>query len=132
LLKLGDIAKKLAEIQTKFSSPDELKRKQDDFIGNFTKQQTPLIDEIKRLTPILDKLKQQQEKESENLNRELDKSFQPITQKLNDLSKQQDLIKNIDSKLNHLTKNIDKENDLKKRSDTQRKLSLRNNQKCLS
>ncbi len=132
MLKLGDIAKKLAEIQTKLSSSDELKRKQDDLIGNFTKQQTPLMDEIKRLTPILDKLKQQQEKESENLNRELDKSFQPITQKLNDLSKQQDLIKNIDSKLNHLTQNIDKENDPKKRSDTQRKLSLRKNQRCLS
>jgi len=52
-----------------------------------TKQQIPLIDEIKRLTPILDKLKQQQQKDSEYLNREFDKSFQPITQKLNDLTK---------------------------------------------
>jgi ABC-type enterochelin transport system substrate-binding protein len=89
-IKLGDIAKKLADIQTKLSSPEELKRKQDDLIA---KQQTPLIDEIKRLTPILDKLKQQQ----------------------------QDLLKNIDSKLNNLTQNFDKENELKKRSDTQRK-----------
>jgi len=89
-IKLGDIAKKLADIQTKLSSPDELKRKQDDLIA---KQQTPLIDEIKRLTPILDKLKQQQ----------------------------QDLLKNIDYKLNNLTQNFDKENELKKRSDTQRK-----------
>jgi predicted dienelactone hydrolase len=115
LLKLGDIAKKLADIQTKMSSSEDFKRKQDDLIGNLTKQQTPLIDEIKRLTPILDKLKQQQQKDSENLNREFEKSFQPITQKLNDLTKQQDLIKNIDLKLNQLSQNIDKENDLKKR-----------------
>ncbi len=118
LLKLGDIAKKLADIQTKMSSPEDLKRKQDDLIGNLTKQQTPLIDEIKRLTPILDKLKQQQQKDSENLNRELEKSFQPITQKLNDLTKQQDLIKNIDSKLNQLSLNIDKENDIGKEIST--------------
>jgi len=127
LLKLGDIAKKLADIQTKMSSPEDLKRKQDDLIGNLTKQQTPLIDEIKRLTPILDKLKQQQQKDSENLNREFEKSFQPITQKLNDLTKQQDLIKNIDLKLNQLSQNIDKENDFKKRSDTQCKLAFKNN-----
>ncbi len=122
LLKLGDIAKKLTDIQTKLSSPEDLKRKQDDFIGNLTKQQTPLIEELKRLTPILDKLKQQQQKDSENFNRELEKSFQPIIQKLNNLTKQQDLIQNIDSKLNNLSQNIDKENDLKKRSDTQCKL----------
>jgi uncharacterized protein YukE len=122
LLKLGDIAKKLADIQTKMSSPEDLKRKQDDFIGNLTKQQTPLIDEIKRLTPILDKLKQQQQKDSENFNRDFEKSFQPITQKLNDLTKQQDLLKNIDSKLNQLSQNIDKENDFKKR-----KLSFKKN-----
>ncbi|CAF0712063.1 unnamed protein product [Adineta steineri] len=115
----GDIAKKLAEIQTKISSSDEFKRKQDDLIGNLTKQQVPLIDEIKRLTPILDKLKQQQQKDSENFNQNLDKSFQPITQKLNDISKQQDLLNNMDSKLNHLTQNTEKENDLKKRLDTQ-------------
>jgi chromosome segregation ATPase len=122
LLKLGDITKKLTDIQTKLSSPEDLKRKQEDFIANLTKQQTPLIDEIKRLIPILDKLKQQ--KDSENLNRELEKSFQPITQKLNDLTQQKDLLKNIDSKLNHLSQNIDKENDLKKRLDTQRQLFL--------
>ncbi|CAF4275921.1 unnamed protein product, partial [Rotaria sp. Silwood2] len=115
----SDIAKKLTDIQTKVSSSDELQRKQNDFIGNISKQQTPLIDELKRLTPILDKLKQQQQKDSENFNRELDKSFQPITQKLNDLSKQQDLLKNIDSKLNHLSQNIEKENDFKKQSNIQ-------------
>jgi hypothetical protein len=71
---------------------------------------------------MLDKIKQQQQKDSENFNREIEKSFQPITQKLNDLSKQQDLLKNIDSKLNQLTQNIDKENDLKKRLDSQRTL----------
>jgi len=101
-----------------------MKRKQDDLIGNLTKQQIPLMDEIKRLTPTLEKFKQQQQKDSDNLNKELEKSFQPITQKLNDLSKQQDLIKNIDSKLNHLSQNIEKENDLKRRLDTQRKLLL--------
>ncbi|CAF1215332.1 unnamed protein product [Rotaria sordida] len=119
----SDITKKLDDIQKKFSLSDEFQRKQNDFIGNISKQQTPLIDEIKHLTPILDKLNKQQEKDSENFNRELDKSFQPITQKLNDLSKQQDLLKNIDSKLNYLSQNIQKENDSKKRSDTQTDIS---------
>ncbi|CAF3532893.1 unnamed protein product [Rotaria sp. Silwood1] len=114
----NDIIKKLTDIQTKLLSSDEFQRKQNDFIGNISKQQTPLIDELKHLTSILDQLKQQQ-KDSENLNQEFDKSFQPITQKLNDLSKQQDLLKNIDSKLNYLSQYIEKENDFKKRLDTQ-------------
>lgn len=96
---LGDIAKKLTDIQTKLPSIDDHKRKQDDVIGNLTKQQTPLIDEIKRLTPILDKVKQQQ----------------------------QDLLKNIETKLNTLSQNLEKENDLKKRSDIQRKFYIRIN-----
>ncbi|UJR29195.1 hypothetical protein I4U23_010409 [Adineta vaga] len=117
----GDITKKLTDIQTKLSS-DEHKRKQDDLIGLLNKQQTPLIDEIKRLAPILDKFKQQQQKDSENFNRELEKSFQPMAQKLNDLSKQQDLIRNLDTKLNHLTENIEKNQETKKRSDSQQNI----------
>ena len=93
-IRLGDIAKKLADIQTKLSPPDETKRKQEDLLGNLAKQQAPLIDEIKRLTPILDKLKQQQQKDSENLN----------------------LLKNIDSKLNQLTQNIGKDDEAKNRT----------------
>ncbi|CAF0993185.1 unnamed protein product [Adineta ricciae] len=106
----SEIAQKLADIQTKLSSSDDHKRKQ---------EQTLLLDEIKRLAPTLEKLKQQQQKDSDNLNRELDKSFQPIVQKLNDLTKQQDLIKNIDSKLNHLGQNLEKEHETKKRADSQ-------------
>ncbi|CAF2095392.1 unnamed protein product [Rotaria magnacalcarata] len=119
----SDIEKKLSDIQTKLSSSDELQRKQNDFIGNISKQHMPLMDQIKSLVSILDKLKQQHDKDSENLNRELDKSFQPITQKLNDLFKQQDLLKNLDSKLSHLSKNIEKENDLKRRTDAQPDIS---------
>ena len=108
----------MTDIQAKLSSPDDHKRKQ---------EQTLLLDEIKRLAPTLEKLKQHQQKDSDNLNRELDKSFQPIVQKLNDLAKQQDLIKNIDSKLSHLGQNFEKEHETKKRTDSQRELFYENN-----
>lgn len=57
---------------------------------------------------MLDKFKQQQQKDS------------------NDFTKQQDLLKNIETKLNNLSQNLEKENDLKKRSDAQRKFLLQN------
>jgi len=88
-LILGDIAKKLADIQSKVSSNDDQKRKHDDSLVNLAKQQAPLVDEIKRLTPLIDKIKQQQQKDADNLNQELQKSLQPIAQQLNDLTKQQ-------------------------------------------
>lgn len=72
-LLLGDITKKLSEIQTRLISSDEFQRKQNDFIGS--------------------------------------------------ISKKQDLLNNIESKLDHLSQNIENENDIKRRTDTQRKCS---------
>ncbi len=59
-------------------------------MGNLAKQQAPLIDEIKRLTPMLDKLRQQQQPLLDTV-RELPKKLDEIrqAQPSSDLIKQQ-------------------------------------------
>ena len=71
-------------------------------MGNLAKQQAPLIDEIKRLTPMLDKLRQQQQPLLDTV-RELPKKLDEIRQSQppSDLIKQLKTIKD-GSILTHL------------------------------
>ena len=65
----GDIDKRLNDIQSKLPSADELKRKQDDLIAQIVKQQMPVMEEIKRLSPMLDKFKESSGKQRSDVQR---------------------------------------------------------------
>ena len=66
-----------------------------------------------------DQIKQQQQNDSELLSRQFDKTFQSIIKQINEFSKQKDLFKDIEQKLNQIKENIEKQNEIQQTSDNQ-------------
>jgi hypothetical protein len=112
-------------------SSDEHKRTHDELVGALTRQQTPLNEQLKRLTGEFDRWREQQEKGAEQVHRQVERVFQPVTDRLDGLSRlpkqidelvqcqvPPDVIRSVAAQVDQLTHKSNKQPDLGKEIDT--------------